>query len=220
MSYLRKRSLSAMMALLFVSMAMPGCLSMVIGRELLEGARDPVTISDVSHSYDLSHVWQNQTAVDEYRESKMVTIPIDHTVEQIIINFQASIYYDDITTNENVQQVLDMLQDAGIEEAQLAERYVEVWLYPCDSAGIECGEAIYHEYTEKTYPQNRTTINADENPFSEGTWRLEAVGQGVDATIVPVFGFQDSWTLRVSVIRPCVVFPESPDDCTPTVEFE
>ena len=91
MSHLRKRTLSAIMTLLFISLAMPGCLSLVIGREMMESTRGKPNIEQVDSAYDLSHTWQNITDPDDFHEIKTILIPIDHTVQEVIVNFQACI---------------------------------------------------------------------------------------------------------------------------------
>ena len=49
--------MSAVMALLFVSMALPGCLSLVVGREMMESARGYPQVREISTPYDLSHTF-------------------------------------------------------------------------------------------------------------------------------------------------------------------
>ena len=72
-----------------------------------------------------------------------------------------------------------------------------------------------------SYPQTRTELNCNLNPCDTGLWRLTVEGRGMGTdTGVGLLDFQDSWVLRVTVIRPCLFFPESPEECTPTVDFE
>lgn len=217
----RARMLSGLMAVLFLSMALPGCLSLVVGREMMEGARGPPEVRDVTDSLDLSHVWQSDgTNVDAYHEIKTGHVRIDPTVETVIINFQVSMGGDDL--DDVAEDVLERLAEAGVSEVQLAQRYVEVWLYPCDETGENCDDAIFHERTNNSLNQTRLELDAHELPRF-GKWRLVAEGQGVDTTVVPLVGdlvgWQDAWTLRVSVIRPCLSFPEDPETCTATIEF-
>ncbi|MDP6906434.1 MAG: hypothetical protein QF440_03350 [Candidatus Thalassarchaeaceae archaeon] len=219
MSTLRRQTISATLALLFVSMALPGCLSLVIGRELMEGARGMPETKPKYTSYDLSHTWQNSTELDDYQESKTQLIPIDHTVQEILIQFQVSIRNDDI--DDLAEPILEALNDAGITQTNLAQRYVEVWLYPCEVMD-DC-DYIYHERTNGSFEQTQTKFTTDNTTFKESTWRLVVEGQGVDASSVPFVGFQDSWLLILSVKRPCVEFPESSgdeDECIPKVDLE
>ena len=66
MSNLRKRTMSAVMALLFVSMALPGCLSLALCREMMEGARGPPTVSNMATYDDLSHTFVINTEAANY----------------------------------------------------------------------------------------------------------------------------------------------------------
>ena len=49
--------MSTIIALLFVSMAMPGCISLVLGREMMEGVRGEPEVREMSTPYDLSHTF-------------------------------------------------------------------------------------------------------------------------------------------------------------------
>ena len=219
MPNLRKRTLSAIMAVLFLSLAMPGCLSLVIGREMMESTRGKPNIDQVDSPYDLSHTWQNITDPDDFHEIKTILIPIDPTVQEVIINFQSSIRNN--VNNTVTEQVWDLAEQFGLAKQDLGQRYVEVELYPCEEVG-GC-DAIYYQFSEST-EQNRTTFPNPDYPFlegfEEGKWRLVVEGQGVDASAIPAVGWQDSWSLFVNVLRPCVEFPEDKDECTPTVHFD
>lgn len=218
MSHLRKRTLGAIMSLLFISLAMPGCLSLVIGREMMESTRGKPNIEQVDSAYDLSHTWQNVTEVDDYHESKTKIIPIDHTVQEVIVNFQTSIRNN--VNNTVTEQIWDLAQQFGFTKQDLGQRYVEVELFPCEEVG-GC-DAIYYQFYEGS-EQNRTTFPNADHPFiegfEEGNWRLTVQGQGIDASAVPGVGWQDSWSLWVTVLRPCVEFPEDTKECTPTVDI-
>ena len=94
MSVLRsQKTMSAVMAILFVSMAMPGCISLVIGREMMESARGFPEVREMSTPFDLSHTFViDGTEVIPTQVQKTITeqISIDHTVQEIIINFQTN----------------------------------------------------------------------------------------------------------------------------------
>ena len=136
----------------------------------------------------------------------------------MIVNFQTSIRND--VNNSITDEFWAFLADFGFMKEDLGQRYVKVWLYPCEV--VDACEAIYYQHYEGI-EGNRTVFPNPDYPFPEGfgneNWRLEVEGQGVDASAVPGVGWQDSWSLFVTVLRPCVVFPESPDDCTPTVDI-
>ena len=210
MSNLRKRTMSAVMALLFVSMALPGCLSLVLGREMMEGARGPPTVSNMATYDDLSHTFVintsdtnifTQVVADDYAQ-----ISIDHTVQLIIINFETNMRNEDIIPD-------------GVDE-----REVEVSLVWCDESGANCDDSdpIYYVMADNgSYPQTRTELDRLDPKFKDGLWELTVNGRGIGwNTGVSIIDSQDSWSLRVTVIRPCLTFPETPLDCTPTIEFE
>ena len=202
----RQKTMSAIIALLFVSMAMPGCLSLVIGREMIEGVRKAPEVREMPTPFDLSHTFViDGTEVLPTQVQKTITeqIPIDHTVQEIIINFQTSVNYY-----------------AGDSD----QRYVHVELLWCDESGANCdtSDPIYEVMADNgSYPQTRTELDRNFNPFENGLWQLTVEGRGIGwNTGVSIIDSQDSWSLRVTVIRPCLTFPETPDVCTPTIEFE
>ena len=203
---LRKRTLSALMVLLLVSTMMPGCLSLVLGREMMEGARGEPEIRSDAQPYDLSHTFivnGTETPLTQIQKTRTEQIPIDYTVEQIVINFQTTVNW--------------YLGDSD-------QRYVHVELLWCDETGINCDTSnpIYEVMADNgSYPQEQTNFNRDITPFEDGLWRLtvEGRGGGTNTGIGPL-DFEDEWILRVTVVRPCLVFPESTDICTPTIEFE
>ena len=201
-----QKTMSAVMALLFVSFAMPGCLSLVVGREMMESARGFPEVREMSTPYDLSHTFiiDGSEGLPTILPKQLTEqIPIDHTVQEIIINFQTTVNY---YTGDSDQ------------------RYVEVALLSCDDTGANCdsSDPIYEVMADNgSYPQTRTELNCNLNPCDTGLWRLTVEGRGMGTdTGVGLLDFQDSWVLRVTVIRPCLSFPESPDECTPTVDFE
>ena len=198
------------MALLFVSMALPGCLSLVLGREMMEGARGAPTVSNTAIPYDLSLTFVINTSdsnfVTQVTENKYAQIPIDHTVQIIIINFETNMRNEDLIPDE------------------FDEREVHVRLLWCDDSGANCDESdpIYEVLANNgSYPQTRTELDRLDPKFKDGLWELTVEGRGVGwNTGVSIIDSQDSWSLRVTVIRPCLTFPETPDVCTPTIEFE
>ena len=201
-----QKTMSAVMALLFVSLAMPGCLSLVVGREMMESARGFPEVREMSTPYDLSHTFiiDGSEGLPTILPKQLTEqIPIDHTVQEIIINFQTTVNY---YTGDSDQ------------------RYVEVALLSCDDTGANCDSSnpIYEVMADNgSYPQTRTELNCNLNPCDTGLWRLTVEGRGMGTdTGVGLLDCQDSWVLRVTVIRPCLSFPESPEECTPTVDFE
>ena len=143
---------------------------------------------------------------DQVTKQKNAQIPIDHTVQMIIINFETNMKNEDVIPDE------------------LDEREVHVRLLWCDENGGNCDESnpIYEVLADNgSYPQTRTELDRNFNPFENGLWQLTVEGRGIGwNTGVSIIDSQDSWSLRVTVIRPCLTFPETPDVCTPTIEFE
>jgi hypothetical protein len=208
MSILRsQKTMSAVMALLFVSMAMPGCLSLVVGREMMESARGYPEVREMSTPFDLSHTFiidGTELIPTQVQKTMTEQISIDHTVQEIIINFQTSVNYY-----------------AGDSD----QRYVHVELLSCDFTGdanCDTSNPVYEVMADNgSYPQTRTELDCNLISCESGMWRLTVDGRGMGTdTGVGLLDFQDSWVLRVTVIRPCLAFPENPEECTPTVDFD
>jgi len=210
MSTLRRRTMSSLMALLFVSMAMPGCLSLVLGREMMESARGFPEIREVPTPYDLSHTFVidgTELLPTQSQKTLFEAIPIDDTVREVIIYFESTVNY--------------FLGDADI-------RYVHVELLWCEDDGagnpVNCDEAnpIYEVNADNgSYEPERTELDRNIDPFESGMWSLTVDGRGTGwNTGLTIVDEQDSWILRVTVIRPCLAFPENPEECTPTIDFE
>ena len=202
--------MSAIMALLFVSMAMPGCLSLVLGREMMESARGLPRVEEKLTPYDLSHTFVidgTELLPTQSQKTLFEPIPIDDTVQEVIIYFETSVNY--------------FLGDADI-------RYVHVELLWCEDDGagtpVNCDQSnpIYEVMADTgSYEPERTELDRNVNPFESGIWSLTVDGRGTGwNTGVTIVDEQDSWILRVTVVRPCLAFPENPDVCTPTIEFE
>ncbi len=212
MSGLRMRTMSAIMALLFVSMAMPGCLSLVLGREMMESARGLPRVEEKLTPYDLSHTFVidgTELLPTQSQKTLFEPIPIDHTVQEVVIYFETTVNY--------------FLGDADI-------RYVHVVLLSCDDDGagnpINCDESnpIYERMADNgSFEPERTELDLDKClPHGCGIWSLTVDGRGTGwNTGVTIVDEQDSWILRASVIRPCLTFPDDDfKECTPTIEFE
>ena len=91
------RSICAVLAVLFLSMSMSGCLSLVLGREIMEGVRGEPEIKDEWTPYDLSHSFvideSGGNPLDQIEAEKSEDIKIDETVSKIIIVFKTSVNY-------------------------------------------------------------------------------------------------------------------------------
>ncbi len=204
MSGLYKRSICAVMTVLFLTISLPGCLSLVYGREIMEGVRGEPKIDEDWRVYDLSHtfVLEGADAFSQIQESKTEQIEIDETVSEVVIIFKTSVNYH--------------LGDSD-------QRYVSVQLLWCDEFGSNCDTSnpIYEVMADNgSYPQETIEIDRDITQFEDGMWLLSVDGRGGGTnTGISTLDFEDSWLLRVRVVRPCLQFPESPTECTPLIDL-
>ena len=203
MSGLYKRSICAAMTVLFLTMSLPGCLSLVYGREIMEGVRGEPEIDEDWRVYDLSHtfVLEGADAFSQIQESKTEQIEIDETVSEVVIIFKTSVNY---------------------HLGESDQRYVSVELLWCDEFGSNCDTSnpIYEVMADNgSYPQETIEIDRDITQFNDGMWLLTVDGRGGGTnTGISTLDFEDSWLLRVRVVRPCLQFPESPTECTPLID--
>ena len=204
MGGLYKRSICAVMTVLFLTMSLPGCLSLVYGREIMEGVRGEPEIDEDWRVYDLSHtfVLEGADAFSQIQESKTEQIEIDETVSEVVIIFKTSVNY---------------------HLGESDQRYVSVQLLWCDEFGSNCDTSnpIYEVMADNgSYPQETVEIDRDINQFDDGMWLLTVDGRGGGTnTGISTLDFEDSWLLRVRVVRPCLQFPESPTECTPLIDL-
>ena len=204
MSGLYKRSICAVMTVLFLTMSLPGCLSLVYGREIMEGVRGEPKIDEDWRVYDLSHtfVLEGADAFSQIQETKTEQIEIDETVSEVVIIFKTSVNY---------------------HLGESDQRYVSVQLLWCDEFGSNCDTSnpIYEVMADNgSYPQETVEIDRDINQFDDGMWLLTVDGRGGGTnTGISTLDFEDSWLLRVRVVRPCLQFPESPTECTPLIDL-
>lgn len=204
MGDLYKRSICAVMTVLLLTMSLPGCLSLVYGREIMEGVRGEPEIDEDWRVYDLSHtfVLEGADAFSQIQESKTEQIEIDETVSEVVIIFKTSVNY---------------------HLGESDQRYVSVQLLWCDEFGSNCDTSnpIYEVIADNgSYPQETVEIDRDINQFDDGMWLLTVDGRGGGTnTGISTLDFEDSWLLRVRVVRPCLQFPESPTECTPLIDL-
>ncbi len=204
MGGLYKRSICAVMTVLLLTMSLPGCLSLVYGREIMEGVRGEPEIDEDWRVYDLSHtfVLEGADAFSQIQESKTEQIEIDETVSEVVIIFKTSVNY---------------------HLGESDQRYVSVQLLWCDEFGSNCDTSnpIYEVMADNgSYPQETVEIDRDINQFDDGMWLLTVDGRGGGTnTGISTLDFEDSWLLRVRVVRPCLQFPESTTECTPLIDL-
>ena len=151
------RSICAGMTVLFVTMSLPGCLSLVYGREIMEGVRGEPEIDEDWRVYDLSHtfVLEGADAFSQIQESKTEQIEIDETVSEVVIIFKTSVNY---------------------HLGESDQRYVSVQLLWCDEFGSNCDTSnpIYEVMADNgSYPQETVEIDRDINQFDDGIWLSE-----------------------------------------------
>ncbi len=203
----RHRVLSIALVVMFLTLAMPGCLSLVVGREMMEGARGKPEVLNVAEQFDLSHTFVvdgTDFVPEQVQKTVSQDLPIDYTVQKIVINFQTTMNHDWVLGEQD-------------------ERYVHVILLVCDETGNNCESTpIYERRAENgSYPAERYEIDLNSDIYQRGQWNLTVEGRGVGTdTGLSLIDFKDSWSLIVTIIRPCLSFPETPEVCTPTIEFD
>ena len=147
-------------------------------------------------------VLEGADAFSQIQESKTEQIEIDETVSEVVIIFKTSVNY---------------------HLGESDQRYVSVQLLWCDEFGSNCDTSnpIYEVMADNgSYPQETVEIDRDINQFDDGMWLLTVDGRGGGTnTGISTLDFEDSWLLRVRVVRPCLQFPESPTECTPLIDL-
>ena len=201
-----RRAICAILVLLFFSIPMSGCLSLVAGREMMEGARGLPEVRASSTSYILDHDFViDGTALPfaQAQHSMTEQIPVDYTVSEILIVYKVNIQADTLIPEE-----IDF-------------RKVEIILIWCDDDGLNCDEDV-PLYSQTFYDgeEDQVSIDRDETSFDDGLWRLQVTGTGIGTDTDTIPGEQrDGWRLTATVFRPCLSFPESPEECTPTIDL-
>lgn len=180
------RSLTAAVALLFISSSIAGCISLVPAREMMESLRsspevnstvDKVNISHVFDSFDISQTLSPHSA-DR-------VIKMDNSVTDMQIYFRATMPTSGWTSDISTQV-----------------RYVDAKLLRPD------GSVYWEAYvTESKSPVN----NFAEGPFEEGEWKLEVEARGIGIDVGGV-AIKDDFVVIVTVTRKCVEYPTE-DDC-------
>ncbi len=187
--------------LLFFSSSLSGCLGLVVSRELMEWTRGVPETDDRVQAFGFNHTFDSADPSDILYNPQPHMIPIDGEVKEMRIFFRVQ---------------MDFSEVAGMETNNFtsAVRYVHARLWEPD-ANKNTETPFWEENatTEKYPPVQRLFP-----PFKEGVWELEveAQGYGFD-TPIEQFSFHDEFEVSVSIVRPCIVFPEAgPDDeCVP-----
>ncbi len=179
----------------------PGCLGLVATRELMESLRaDPshrdqeVTVG-WSYSFDLDNLSSAQ-----YHNT--TDVPVDDTVQEIILIFQAEFPYNFQNVTGDLRYVDARLWEPGVRDGG--------------------GQPFWQMRVTEDQPQIRERWQDKDAAFAVGDWLLEveAQGYGMDAPI-DIVSFHDKFDIYVTVIRPCVHFAEvhASDECTDLVDL-
>ena len=189
----------------------PGCLSLLSMREIMEDMKeDPKSRSqDTRVGWDYTFDTQDFESTEYSNESEFL---IDPTVSQIEIFFDASI-------GDAVSDVVNETFPGLVEE--VGARYVEISVW--EPGEYPSGTPFLTERATENYEFIETYINEDSSPFENGDWLLtvESRGIGVEAPI-DIFSVYDSFSVKVTVSRPCVFFAEVHEvgECTDLIDLE
>ncbi len=189
----------------------PGCLSLLSMREIMEDMKeDPKSRSqDTRVGWDYTFDTQDFESTEYSNESEFL---IDPTVSQIEIFFDASI-------GDAVSDIVNETFPGLVEE--VGARYVEISVW--EPGEYPSGTPFLTERATENYEFIETYINEDSSPFENGDWLLtvESRGIGVEAPI-DIFSVYDSFSVKVTVSRPCVFFAEVHEvgECTDLIDLE
>jgi hypothetical protein len=201
----------ALALLITLTLMSPGCLSLLSMRELMEDMKeDPKSRSqDTRVGWDYTFDTQDFESTEYSNESEFL---IDPTVSQIEIFFDASI-------GDAVSDIVNETFPGLVEE--VGARYVEISIW--EPGEYPSGTPFLTERATENYEFIETYINEDSSPFENGEWLLtvESRGIGVEAPI-DIFSVYDSFSVKVTVSRPCVFFAEVHEvgECTDLIDLE
>ncbi|MBA45673.1 MAG: hypothetical protein CMB31_03705 [Euryarchaeota archaeon] len=201
----------ALALLITLTLMSPGCLSLLSMREIMEDMKeDPKSRSqDTRVGWDYTFDTQDFESTEYSNESEFL---IDPTVSQIEIFFDASI-------GDAVSDIVNETFPGLVEE--VGARYVEISIW--EPGEYPSGTPFLTERATENYEFIETYINEDSSPFENGEWLLtvESRGIGVEAPI-DIFSVYDSFSVKVTVSRPCVFFAEVHEvgECTDLIDLE
>ena len=204
----RKVALCLLMSLTLMS---PGCLSLLSMRELMEDMKeDPKSQSqDTRVGWDYTFDTQDIESTEYTNESEFL---IDPTVSQIEIFFDASI--GDAISDFANETFPGLVEEVGA-------RYVEISVW--EPGEYPSGTPFFTERATENYEFTETYLNEDSSPFEDGEWILtvEARGIGIE-TPIDILSVYDSFSVKVTVSRPCVFFAEIHEvgECTDLIDLE
>lgn len=189
------------MLLLMVSTSVSGCIGLVASRELMEWTRGVPTTDNRVEAYQFNHTFDSTDLQAVIFNPPPHEIEFDSEVQEIRIYFRV---------------VMDFSEIGGVDTNNLTSsvRYVHARLWE-PGADKDVDEPFWQENaTSDRYPPTQRFYP----PFEAGTWELEVEAQGYGLTTpVSQISFHDEFEVSVSVVRPCILFPERahPDDCIP-----
>ncbi len=205
---LQRRHLLA--SLIVVIMLSPGCLSLVTSREMMEGMRAEYEEYNRQSTEGWAYTFDTQnTQAVQY--TNQTDVQIDPTVSEFEILFDATFPWSD-TVNDTFPGIQDLVD----------VRYAEASLW--EPGEYPSGTPFWTERTTSNYEQTRFRyVNEASSPFKTGNWQLTVDAQGIGIeTPVDILDVYDSFTVYVTVTRPCVHFDEVHEDgeCTDLILLE
>ncbi|MDP6742320.1 MAG: hypothetical protein QF807_03340 [Candidatus Thalassarchaeaceae archaeon] len=194
--------LALVLALLCFSTSMlSGCIGLVASRELMEWNRGVPDTDQVTIPYSFEHTFDSTNPEDIIHNPEPKQISVDLEVKEMRVFFRVQMPYSEI---------------GGIDTANVTStvRYVHAKLWEPD-ANKNTDTPFWEENTTTDhYPPMKRFYP----PFDEGVWELEVRAQGYGWTSpVDQLSFHDEFEVSVSVVRPCILFPEleGNDECIP-----
>jgi len=189
----------------------PGCLSLLSMREIMEDMKeDPKSRNqDTRVGWDYTFDTEDFESTEYSNQSEFM---IDPTVSEIEIYFDASI-------GDAVSDLVNETFPGLVEE--VGARYVEISVW--EPGEYPSGTPFVTERATENYEFIQTYINEDSSPFEDGEWLLTVESRGIGVeTPIDIFSVYDSFSVYVTVSRPCVFFAEIHEvgECTDLIELE
>ena len=190
-----------LLLVLVLSTSFSGCLGLVLSREMMEWSRGPPTENRVVTVYQFNHTFDSTDPADIIFNPEPASIRIDSEVKELRIYFRVQMDWSEI---------------AGFETNNLTGnvRYVHARLWLPDTDKNSDQPFWENNATSDKYPPMQRYYP----PFEDGVWELEVEAQGYGVTTpVDQLSFHDEFDVSVSVVRPCIEFPELAEsgECIP-----
>jgi hypothetical protein len=186
--------------MLLLSSSLSGCIGLVASRELMEWTRGAPTTDDKVEVYSFNHIFDSTELQAIIHTPAPEEIQFDSEVKEIRIFFRVVM--------DCPAPIIDCSNVTG------EVRYVHARLWE-PGADKNIDEPFWQDNaTSDRYPPLKRFYP----PFEAGTWELEVEAQGYGLTTpIDQISFHDEFEVSVSVVRPCILFPEraNPEDCVP-----